>query len=43
MKKIMLLTAVLAFIGSVALAQNDQGIKFEKGTFAEILAKAKAQ
>ncbi len=43
MKKIMLLTAVLAFIGNVALAQNDQGIKFEKGTFAEILAKAKAQ
>ncbi|MBE5034501.1 thioredoxin family protein [Gallalistipes aquisgranensis] len=43
MKKIMLLTALLAFIGSVALAQNDQGIKFEKGTFAEILAKAKAQ
>ena len=43
MKKIMLLTAMLAFIGSVALAQNDQGIKFEKGTFSEILAKAKAQ
>ena len=43
MKKIMLLTALLAFIGSVALAQYDQGIKFEKGTFAEILAKAKAQ
>ena len=39
----MLLTAMLAFIGSVALAQNDQGIKFEKGTFSEILAKAKAQ
>ncbi len=39
----MLLTAILAFIGSVALAQNDQGIKFEKGTFSEILAKAKAQ
>ena len=43
MKKILLLTAILAWVGSVALAQNNQGIKFEKGTFSEILAKAKAQ
>ena len=43
MKKILLLTVFLTWIGSITLAQNNQGIKFEKGTFSEILAKAKAQ
>lgn len=43
MKKILLLTVLLIWIGNVAPAQNNQGIKFEKGTFSEILAKAKAQ
>lgn len=43
MKKILLAVAMLFAGISLAAAQDDKGIQFEHGTFAEALAKAKAE
>lgn len=41
MKKFILMSVMMLFVGTLAFAQD--GIKFEKGAFSSILAKAKSE